>query len=48
MVGVIPLGIEDKMVVLVQVITRAQSKGNLDAIMEELVQIPTKKKKQKS
>ena len=40
-VGVTPLGTKAEMVV--QVITHAQAKGNLDTAMKELVQAPTKK-----
>ena len=47
MVGINPLGIKDEMVVLVQVITCAQSKGQPKIIMEEIEQAPTKKLKQK-
>ena len=46
MVGVIPLGIEDEIVVTLQVITRAQAKDLREPITKENIEIvPTKKHK---
>ena len=47
-IEVVPLGIEDNMVVPVQVVTRAQAKKNIDMKLEEPEQVSTKKRKHKS
>ena len=44
----IPSGTEDKVVVPTQVITRAQAKEKIECGTEELVQDPTKKRKNKT
>ena len=44
----IPSRIEDEVVVLLQVVTRAQAKEKIESIKGEQVQSPTKKRKQKS
>ena len=48
MVWVIPSRIEDKMVVLMQVITHAQARDQMETIMEDIDLAPTKSQKQKS
>ena len=47
-VQVIPFGIEDEMIVPIQVVTRAQAKENPELQPKEAEQVPTKKQKHKT